>query len=204
MESKAGAAHISLGSVSDVTAGPSGSLLSNLHDGPDGVPVISPADFADYNTVDTQHLRRVPSGEARKLARFALREGDLLIVRQGPIGRLALTGAEHAGWFYGSSCLRIRPDRQRILPAYLASYLSYPPVREALLSRALPGTVPSLNSAMVNELPVTVPSLELQQAIIETLGDIDAQIRIQRAIADRLETLRPAVFGDLIKELANV
>ena len=33
---------VSLKSLCEVTAGPSGSLLDNLHDGPDGVPVISP------------------------------------------------------------------------------------------------------------------------------------------------------------------
>ena len=192
-------AEIPLGKVSEVTAGPSGSKLDRLHDGLDGVPVISPPDLTDLHTVDARRLRRVPLADAEKLERYSLQEGDLLIVRQGQLGRLAVIGTEHANWLYSSSCLRIRPRRELVLPSYLASYLSHPPVHKALLSQALPGTVPSLNSAMLRELLITVPGLDRQMSIIETLADIDAQLGIQRAIAERLEALRPAIFGDMIQ-----
>lgn len=190
---------IPLGSLCEVTAGPSGSLLDSLHDGPDGVPVISPPDLTAHHTVDTRRLRRVPWDETKRLSRFSLREGDILIVRQGALGRLALIEAEHATWFYGSSCLRIRPQRERLLPEYLVSYLSYPPVQRVMLSQSIPGTVPSLNSAMLKELPVTVPPLDRQHAVVEALADVDTRIRIQRQMADRLEALRPAIFGELIQ-----
>ncbi|WP_410093460.1 restriction endonuclease subunit S [Streptomyces sp. ME109] len=190
---------IPLGSLCEVTAGPSGSLLDSLHDGPDGVPVLSPPDLADNRTVDTRRLRRVSQNEARRLARFALQGGDVLIVRQGALGRLALIDQAHAGWLYGSSCLRIRPWRDRILPEYLAAYLSHPPVQRVILNQALPGTVPSLNSAMLRELLITVPSMDRQDAVAEVLRDIDAQIQIQRQMADRLDALRPAIFGELIQ-----
>lgn len=188
---------IPLGNLSSVTAGPSGSLLEHLHDGPDGVPVVAPPDLTEHFTVDARRVRRVPLSQAERLARFALREGDLLVVRQGTLGRLALIGSEHTGWFYSSSCLRIRPHRELILPAYLAAYLTHPPVRRELLGQALPGTVPSLNSAMLNQLPVTVVPMERQQAVIEALADIDEQVRIQREMATRLEALRPSVFDEL-------
>jgi type I restriction enzyme, S subunit len=190
---------LTLGDLCEVTAGPSGSLLDNLHNGPDGVPVISPPDLTDHGTVDTRRIRRVPLADAARLSRFALRDGDLVIVRQGTLGRLALIGMEHATWFYSSSCLRIRPKSRSILPEYLQFYLSYPPVRSRLLGQALPGTVALLNSSILNELPIIVLPLEQQQAIVETLTDLDAQIAIQRAIVDRLESLRPAIFGDMLQ-----
>jgi type I restriction enzyme, S subunit len=192
-------AQIPLGDLAEVTAGPSGSLLDNLHDGPDGVPVISPPDLTEHDTIDIRRMRRVPWADAKKLARFALREGDLLMVRQGTLGRMALISAEQATWFYSSSFLRIRPRRQLVLPEYLASYFSYPPVRIRLVGQALPGTVPSLNSAMLNELPIIVPPIGQQQAVVETLADIDAQIEIQRAVTERLEALRTAIFGEMIR-----
>ncbi|WP_405012213.1 restriction endonuclease subunit S [Kitasatospora sp. NBC_01539] len=197
--SQAHAEQIPLGSLCEMTAGPSGSLLDSLNDGPNGVPVLSPPDLADDHTVDTRRLRRVPQSEAHRLARFALREGDVLIVRQGTLGRLALIEKAHAGWLYGSSCLRIRPMRDRIAPAYLVAYLSHPPVQRLMLSQALPGTVPSLNSAILREFLVAVPSLDRQYAVAEVLRDIDAQIKIQRQMADQLDALRPAIFGELIQ-----
>jgi type I restriction enzyme, S subunit len=195
-----GLREVQLGKLCELTAGPSGSLLENLHDGPEGVPVIAPTDFTGRWSIDSRRLRRVPSPDAEKLSRFAVREGDLLMVRQGTLGRLALIRTEHAMWLYSSACLRIRPQRELVLPAYLASYLSYPPVRKAILSQALPGTVPSLNAAMLHDLPVTVPPVARQQLIIDTAADIDAQVSIQREIADRLEALGQAIFGELIQE----
>jgi type I restriction enzyme S subunit len=191
---------VPLGELCELTAGPSGSLLENLHEGFEGVPVIAPPDFTGRWSIDLLRLRRVTSAEAEKLSRFAVREGDLLMVRQGTLGRLALIGAEHATWFYSSACLRIRPRRELVLPAYLASYLSYPPVRKVMLSQALPGTVPSLNAATLHELPVTVPPVEQQRVIVDTAADIDAQVSIQREIADRVEALGQAIFGEMIRE----
>ncbi|MFC9748646.1 restriction endonuclease subunit S [Streptomyces niveus] len=190
---------IPLGGLCDVAAGPSGSLLDSLHEDMDGVPVLSPPDLTDAHGVDTRHLRRVSRTKALKLGRFALREGDILMVRQGTLGRLALIKYEQTGWFYGSSCLRVRPQPKLILSAYLVAYLSYPPVQRELLAKALPGTVPSLNSAMLKEFPVMVPPLNRQHAVVEALTDLDARIRLQRQIADRLEALRPAIFGELFQ-----
>ncbi|WP_263168059.1 restriction endonuclease subunit S [Streptomyces sp. SCSIO ZS0520] len=189
---------IPLCDLGQVSAGPSGSLLDRLHDGPDGVPVISPPDLTDHHTVDTRRLRRVPAEDRNRLSRFALQAGDILVVRQGALGRLALVEEEHATWFYGSSCLRIRPRREHVLPEYLVSYLSYPPVQRVMLGQSIPGTVPSLNSTILNKLKVTVPPLVRQHAVVEALADVDSRITLQRQMADRLEALRPAIFGELI------
>jgi type I restriction enzyme S subunit len=194
------AVQLPLQEVGEVTAGPSGSLLENLHDGPDGVPVISPPDVTEAYTVDARRVRRVPRADARKLSRFALSEGDLLMVRQGTLGRLALIAEEQAAWLYNSSFLRISPKRDLVLPEYLVAYLSHPPVRRRLLGQSLPGTVPSLNSAILNELPVIVPPIKQQRIAINTLSDIDSVIRVQQAITDHLSSLRPAIFGKIINE----
>ncbi|MEU6550750.1 restriction endonuclease subunit S [Streptomyces sp. NPDC046915] len=197
--SASGTTWLPLGDCCQVTAGPSGSLLDNLNEGPSGVPVIAPPDLTEHFTVDTRRLRRVPESQAQRLARFALRAGDILLVRQGTLGRLALIGAEHIGWFYSSSCLRIRPDRELLLPEYLAAYLTHPPVQRELVAQAQSGTVPSLNSTMLNEFSIEVPPLARQHNIIDALADIDEQIQVQRMMLDRLVALRPSVFDQLTR-----
>jgi type I restriction enzyme, S subunit len=189
---------IPLGHFCGVTAGPSGSLLDNLHEGPSGIPVIAPPDLTEHLTVDTRRLRRVSHPQAERLTRFELRAGDVLLVRQGTLGRLALIKDEHSGWLYSSSCLRIRPDQGLILPAYLAAYLTHPPVQRELLAQAQ-STVPSLNSTMLTEFPVDVPPLHRQQDVVAALQDIDEQISVQRMMLDRLMALRPSVFEQLTK-----
>ncbi|WP_409489503.1 restriction endonuclease subunit S [Amycolatopsis sp. cmx-11-12] len=189
-----------LGDVADITAGPSGSLLEQLDDRPDGVPVISPTDLTDLHRVDARNLRRVPASAAKKLSRFALAEGDVLVVRQGSLGRFALIDANCEGWFYNSSCLRVRTHRELVLPEYLALILAYPPTRDALFNQALPGTVQSINSEALNQLPVPIVNLELQQKVAAAAFDIDAQIHTYREITERLEVLKPAMLHDFLEK----
>lgn len=181
-----------------MTAGPSGSLLDNMREGVDGTPVVSPPDLTDRHSIDGRRVRRLPHHDAQKLGRFALEEGDLLMVRQGTLGRLALMGPDNVGWLYGSSLLRIRPRREHVLPTYLIRYLSSPSARVVLLGKAQPGTVPSLNSAALNDLPVVLPPLPRQQMIVEALADVEDQIEIQRKIMQRLEVLKPSLLEELI------
>jgi type I restriction enzyme S subunit len=184
--------------LAEITAGPSGSLLDRLGNDPDGVPVVSPSNITDRHSVDTRSLRRLPQKDAEKLGRFILREGDLIVVRQGSLGRLAHVGPQREVWLYNSSCLRVRPRYQSLLPEYLTLYLSYPPVQEELLARAVSGTVPSMNSAILGELPIAVPSIERQGDIVEVISDVDELATVHRNMANHLETLGIAVLGDLL------
>ncbi|WP_410619099.1 restriction endonuclease subunit S [Amycolatopsis sp. cmx-8-4] len=188
-----------LGEVAEITAGPSGSLLERLDEGPDGIPVVSPADITNHHKIDVRKLRRVPNGDMRKLSRFSLGEGDVLVVRQGSLGRFALVESGHDVLLYNSSCLRIRVRRDYLIPEYLIAFLSYPPTFEALLSKALPGTVQSINSEAVGNLWISLPQLDQQRKISDLVSDIDSQIRIHEEIIKRFELLKPAVFRDLLE-----
>jgi type I restriction enzyme S subunit len=190
---------IPLREVCRVTQGPSTALLENLHDGPDGVPVVAPSDITDEHGIDPRRVRRVPWDETGKLSRFELRQGDVLYVRQGALGRLALVTAAQSGWFYNPSLLRLRPRDAVMLPAYLAAFLAYEPTRNAVLGQAQQGTVPSLNVAQFQELGVIVPPMRQQHAIAETIADIESNIKVHRAIADRLGAFSEAVFGDMVQ-----
>ncbi|RBJ11566.1 hypothetical protein DRA43_00680 [Micromonospora provocatoris] len=190
--------------LAEVTAGPSGSLLGNLSNRPDGVPVLSPQDLGDgpYGVRESE-LRRLPWADCQKLGRFTLQEDDLVLVRQGSIGRLALITAKQSGWLYGSSCLRVRPKKELVSASFLAYYLSHPPIRKSLLQRALPGTVPSLNTQVLNEFSIATPSLDRQIQIVATMTAMEDSIAAQHAVVKRLESLRPALLDELMKEPHN-
>ncbi|MFE5326609.1 restriction endonuclease subunit S [Embleya sp. NPDC056575] len=189
---------VPLGELCEVSAGPSGTLFNDIGDHPNGVPIISPSDITDHQTVDARRVKRVSAEEAQQARRLSLRQGDLLVVRQGALGRVALIGYESTGWFYSSSCLMLRPKVEKILSEYLAGYLSHPSVREALSAQANPGTMPSLNASILKTFPVALPPVGHQHIVVETLADIDEQIAIQRKMTARLEALRPAVFTRLV------
>ena len=60
--------------------------------------------------------------------------------------------------------------------------------------------MPSLNMTQFQELAVIAPPLWHQRTIAGTIADIEANIWIHRAVADRLGVLGTAVFGDMVQE----
>ncbi|GAA3409100.1 hypothetical protein GCM10018952_08600 [Streptosporangium vulgare] len=192
---------VPLGELCEVTVGPSGSLLENLHEGDDGIPVLTPSDLTPLHEVETDRLRRLPGREAARLSRFALRQGDVLFVRQGALGRVAVIMPEHSGWLYNSSCLRLRLRSDRVLPAFLALYLSRPMVLTNLLGQAPPGTVLWTHAGTLRRQVVAVPPLPLQLAATKAVAAINAQIKAQRALLTKLEYMGPALFEEIFEDL---
>ncbi|WP_280267952.1 restriction endonuclease subunit S [Nocardia wallacei] len=184
--------------LAEIAPGPSGSLLDGLGTAPDGVPVVTPSDITSSNQVDPRTLRTLPHDEAAGLDRFRLRPGDIVVVRQGSLGRITLIGPALAGALYNSSCARVRCHNQRVLPEYLYAYLSSSAMQEELLNRALQGTVPSLNAAILGELPVVLPPLDKQHRVVAVVSDVDELARIHRATVDRLDVLKQALLDDLL------
>lgn len=190
-----------LGEIAEVKAGPSGALLKELGDIPGGIPVVTPAEFSADHRIDPRSVRSIPDAKRARAAAYMLEPGDVLIVRQGALGRVALTDPGQVGWIYGSSCLRIRLSRTaQVFPEYLVAYLAQPDIMELLRGTALSGTVPSFNAEALRSLEVVVPSRRTQLRIVHTLEDMDAAISAKKAVVERMEALRPSVFTALLIE----
>ncbi|WAE75507.1 restriction endonuclease subunit S [Streptomonospora nanhaiensis] len=190
----------SLGEIAEIKAGPSGARLKELGDHPRGVPVITPSDFTVDHRVSPLHVRRVPEEAGQHLEAYRLRAGDLLVVRQGTLGRLAVIGPAQETWVYGSSCLRVRlKDGVEVTSEYLAAYLSQPQTVERLKGTALSGTIPSFNAGALRSMEVVVPPLSRQGRIVEVLADMDEAIAAKIAVVERMEALRPSVFAALLE-----
>ncbi|WP_174187414.1 restriction endonuclease subunit S [Nocardia barduliensis] len=191
---------IPLDQLAVITAGPSGSLLDKLGDEPDGVPVVTPIDIVSWNRVDTRNLRRLSYEEGDRLDRFKLRQGDIVIVRQGSLGKLALIGQELEGALYNSSCVRVRTRDHQVTPEYLALYLSSISMQDEMLRRARGGTVPSVNAKILGGLPVVSPPLDRQHDMVSVIGDIDQLALVHRETADHLDVLKRTLLDDFLNE----
>lgn len=189
----------SLAELCDVSPGPSGTYQSDIADNGDGIPMIM--QIGPDNSIEPRSIRIVSSRHTDDLARFRLAADDLLCVRQGSLGRFALVGMHHAGWVYGSACIRIRVlDRRSVAPTYLLHYLMHQPVREALIARANPGTVATIRAADVADVAVALPPLAEQRAIAGALDAIDDQIEASRRLIDKLQSQRSALMTEFIGE----
>lgn len=191
---------VALGDLAEITPGPSGSLMAKLGDESGGVPVVSPSDITDRHQVDPRKLRTLPYDDAVRLDRFILKHDDIVLVRQGSLGRLAFIDAQPDGWLYNSSCVRVRPHGSRALPKFLYYYLSSDGAQEEIRRRALRGTVQSLNSKILGGLPVVLPPLNRQRELVAVIADIDELVHVHRETADRLDLLRSTLLNDIMAE----
>ncbi|MFI0268237.1 restriction endonuclease subunit S [Streptomyces luteogriseus] len=187
---------VRLGDICAVTASPSSDLFTELGLDVDGVPVVTPADITDAQRIDPEALRQVP--DITGLERFRLRSGDLVIVRLGGVGKVALVDEAADGWVYHSSCIRIRPDSERVDPVYLAAYLAHPPVAGELLSHVQVGTVPVLTTRSLEGLPVLLPDARRQRIMAEALGEVSLQMDLQQRILTRLSAVRQGLFAQML------
>lgn len=121
----------------------------------------------------TQELDQVtPKGDA---SRYRIQPGDLLFVSRGTTN-IAVPLVEpfikpmplHWDTLIPAYVFYIlRPDRQRVLPEYLAWFINQPPT-QAYLARHSRGTlVKLLPKGVFEELELPLPPLEKQQIIVE-------------------------------------
>lgn len=188
---------VPLGDLCEITASPSSDLFATLAVSAVGTPVVTPADITDAQRISTEALRRLPDAPAG-VERYRLRPGDLVLVRLGNVGKVALLDAEVDGWVYHSSCIRIRPDGERVNPVYLAAYLAHPPVVDQLLSHVQVGTVPVLNADSLRRLPVMLPAADVQQVVSKALTEVSVQMGIQQQILTRLNFIKQGLLAHLL------
>lgn len=138
----------------------------------------------------------------KELERFALLEGDVLMIEGG--------NAEHLGrgWVWENqveNCLhqnhvfRARPDRGQVLPRYLAYAIAASPARAHCIDSAKRTTnLASINKTQISQMPVVVPPLVAQAEIVEQLDVIRRCGVLAGRMAERLTVLRAALGEDLV------
>ena len=188
---------VPLGGLCEVTASPSSDLFSDLMSGTQGTPVVTPADITDEQKINTQAIRCVPDNTAG-LERYRLRSGDLVVVRLGAVGRIALVDGSVRDWVYHSSCIRIRPDTGRVDPVYLAAYLAYSPAADELLSHTQVGTVPVLTASALETLPVFLPTEREQRRMAAALSEVRLQMDLHHRMLERLDAVRQGLFTRIL------
>ncbi|MFF1777642.1 restriction endonuclease subunit S [Streptomyces virginiae] len=186
-----------LGDLCAITASPSSDLFATLTVSAVGTPVVTPADITSAQRISTETLRRLPDPPAG-VERYRLRPGDLVLVRLGSVGKVALLDADAGDWVYHSSCIRIRPDMERVNPVYLAAYLAHPPVVDQLLSHVQVGTVPVLTAGSLKSLPVVLPAPDVQQIMARALTEVGVQMDIQQRILARLDSVKQGLLAHLL------
>ncbi|MER5552185.1 restriction endonuclease subunit S [Streptomyces sp. NPDC002793] len=168
------------------------------------LPYLRVANVLDgrIDTADVKAVRILRS----QYARFALREGDLLLTEGGDLdklGRGAVWEGQISECLHQNHVFRVRCGEQ-MLPDFLALYTSSVQGRAYFQSVGKQTTnLASINSTQVKRMPVPVPSILEQERI---LAPIRATRDRTRAIAKQVAKLRKVQSGtceDLLAGRSN-
>ncbi|GAA0609764.1 hypothetical protein GCM10010174_28890 [Kutzneria viridogrisea] len=178
-------------------AGPSGSHIRAEDYVETGIPVVMPKDLIGNGFAEA-NIRYITEQHADRLPRFRLRARDVVLARRGELGRCAVVQGAQEGWVCGTGCFVLRPPAE-LDPEYFAAYLRSPEAREWLESHSTGSmTMKTISLDVLSELPVVLPQLETQRAIVEVMTQLDEhEWLLQEQIALTQEIRRDAL-NDLL------
>ena len=182
-----------LGDIASVQTGPFGSQLHNEDYVNDGTPIVT-VEHLGSREFTTQNLPMVSNEDKDRLIKYSLEEGDIVFSRVGSVDRCSYVGKEQKGWLFSGRCLRVRAE-ETINPQFLYYYFQKESVKKEIRNVAVGATMPSINTKLLSELYIVIPSKKEQDRIAEVLSSIDDKIELNNRINHNLEQQAQAFFS---------
>ncbi|MDO4411848.1 restriction endonuclease subunit S [Cutibacterium sp.] len=185
-----------LSEVADIQTGPFGSQLHNKDYVKEGTPIVT-VEHLGSRRFTSQNLPFVSEKDKKRLSKYAMLEGDIIFSRVGSVDRCSYVSSKENGWLFSGRCLRVRPT-SKINGLYLYYYLSSKPVGRYIRNVAVGATMPSINTSLLGEVPVSLPSFEEQSCIASVLSSIDDKIEFNERTNDYLANILDVLFNEII------
>lgn len=180
-----------------VQTGPFGSQLHAADYVEEGVPVVMPQDL-NNRRISVDRIVRVTDEMAQRLSRHRVKPGDVVYSRRGDVERHALVSDREAGWLCGTGCLLVRLGSAWPSQAYLSEVLDLPITREWLVRHAVGATMPNLNTSILGDVPLLMPSEPLMNAFEAVAGPLRNQQISSSIESDSLVDVRDALLPKLL------
>ena len=181
-----------LGSIADIQTGPFGSQLHKEDYVEKGTPIVT-VEHLGNRVFTEQNLPMVSDYDKERLNKYVLCEGDIVFSRVGSVDRCSYVDSNHSGWMFSGRCLRVRPS-DKLYPLYLYYYFCMESTKRFVRNIAVGATMPSINTKLMGEVEISVPSIDTQKRIVTILSSIDDKIELNAVINENLEQQAQALY----------
>ena len=188
-----------LGDVADIKTGPFGTLLHAEDYVDDGIPIVTTEHFkTGVLPKDKEGIPQVSEEDAKRLEQYRAKEGDILFSRVGSVDANVQVFAGQDGWLFSGRVLRARPDLTLVSSAYLHYELETEEVKSSVISRAVGGTMASINTEILFQTPVFIPAkMTEQNKIGSTCARLDSLITLHQRKLELLQNIKKSLLDKM-------
>ena len=190
-----------LRNIADIQTGPFGSQLHKEDYVDIGTPIVT-VEHLGNRTFTEQNLPKVSAEDKARLSKYVLAEGDIVFSRVGSVDRCSYVDTVHDGWMFSGRCLRVRPNSE-IDSLFLYYFFCLEETKQFVRNIAVGATMPSINTKLLGEVEIDLPSMEDQRKIAATLSSLDDKIETNQKINDNLEQQAQSYFQELFVDNAD-
>lgn len=183
---------VKLGELVDFQTGPFGTQFSASEYVEEGIPVINVKNIG-VGEVISENLDYISEATRDRLSQHILQEGDIVFGRKGSVDRHAYIMEKEDGWVQGSDCIRAR-RKAKINTLFLSQYLESKSVKKQIMDSAVGSTMPSLNTDILRDIFVLLPTAEEQDSIAFMLKKVSDKISLNKKINDNLQQQAMLLF----------
>jgi type I restriction enzyme S subunit len=184
-----------LGEVAEVQTGPFGSQLHEKDYVATGTPIITVENLVNDCINHSADTPKVSEDDKARLSRYILNEGDIVFSRVGSVDRCAYVSGKEDKWLFSGRLLRVRPAKE-VFNKYVFYWISQPAIKEYVRKIAVGATMPSINTELLSQVPISFPPLPEQKAIAAILSSFDDKIELLRRQNRTLEQIAQTIFKE--------
>lgn len=186
-----------LGEVTDIQTGPFGSQLHNEDYVQIGTPIITVENLINDSIKYTKETPKVSDEDKIRLCKYSLQKGDIVFSRVGSVDRCAYVSQNENGWLFSGRLLRVRP-KSILSDKYAFYWITQESIKEFVRKIAVGATMPSINTELLSQVPISFPPLDEQRAIAAVLSSLDNKIELLREQNKTLEATAQAIYREWI------
>ncbi|MEH2091644.1 restriction endonuclease subunit S [Nostoc sp.] len=146
------------------------------------------------NWSDCDHISMRRYLESREIA---LEEGDIILTKDGTIGRVAIIDKLPGLATINSTMMLIRV-RSPLVPRYVYHYLTGDNFQKLVADKVSGSSIPHIFQRDMVELTIPVPSESEQHYIAEILDSIDSAIAHTSSLIAKLKHIKAGLLNDLL------
>ena len=169
-------------------------LSSNyIKDGKTPIRLIQIKDINESGKISVHLVETRYVSITNTLDSFRLLKGDVILSLKGQTHQAACIDEQTAGFFISSNLFSIRCDN-RITPEYLVAYLNSESGLLELEKRTAGAVMMTLNQSVIKDLPVPVPSKQIQAQISEIFRLLQEYRNIVQQEEHLIEKIQNGLF----------